>query len=190
MLVAAFPETTQGFLTRSVDVDEQVVVVGKLRAGGVHALYDNGAKSGDCVKFIGGQISCGPVAAPVGGVRASPVATTRDGGVKVDVEWRGERRPLPKDIELSAFRIIQEGLTNVVRHAGTQECRVVIDFQEDELSVEITDDGQGPTPAGNGYGITGMRERAFLLHGQFTAGPRPEGGFRVAARLPVQAGMR
>ncbi|MFI9629362.1 sensor histidine kinase [Streptomyces sp. NPDC052042] len=118
------------------------------------------------------------------------VATTRNGGVRVDVEWRGERRPLPMDIELSAFRIIQEGLTNVVRHADTHECRVVIDYQEDELSIEITDDGQGPTPAGIGYGVTGMRERAFLLHGQFTAGPRPEGGFRVAARLPVPAGMR
>ncbi|MFE7707689.1 sensor histidine kinase [Streptomyces sp. NPDC057486] len=118
------------------------------------------------------------------------VATTRNGGVRVDVEWRGERRPLPMDIELSAFRIIQEGLTNVVRHADTHECRVVIDYQEDELSIEITDDGQGPTPAGIGYGITGMRERTFLLRGQFTAGPRPEGGFRVAARLPVPAGMR
>ncbi|MFJ5830823.1 sensor histidine kinase [Streptomyces sp. NPDC093089] len=118
------------------------------------------------------------------------VATTRNGGVVVDVEWRGERRPLPMDIELSAFRIIQEGLTNVVRHADTHECRVVVDYQEDELSIEITDDGQGPTPAGIGYGITGMRERAFLLHGQFTAGPRPEGGFRVAARLPVPAGLR
>ncbi|MFH8473688.1 sensor histidine kinase [Streptomyces sp. NPDC018000] len=94
------------------------------------------------------------------------------------------------DIDLSAFRIIQEGLTNVVRHADTHECRVVIDYQEDELSIEITDDGQGPTPAGIGYGITGMRERAFLLHGRFTAGPRPEGGFRVTARLPVPAGMR
>ncbi|WP_406865190.1 sensor histidine kinase [Streptomyces sp. HUAS MG47] len=118
------------------------------------------------------------------------VATTRNGGVVVDVEWRGERRPLPMDIELSAFRIIQEGLTNVVRHADTHECRVVIDYQEDELSIEITDDGQGPASAGIGYGLTGMRERAFLLHGQFTAGPRPEGGFRVAARLPVQAETR
>ncbi|KOX25094.1 MULTISPECIES: sensor histidine kinase [unclassified Streptomyces] len=118
------------------------------------------------------------------------VATTRNGGVRVDVEWRGERRPLPMDIELSAFRIIQEGLTNVVRHADTQECRVVIDYQEDELSIEITDDGQGPTPAGIGYGVTGMRERALLLHGRFTAGPRPEGGFRVVARLPVPAGTR
>ncbi|MEV8531563.1 sensor histidine kinase [Streptomyces sp. NPDC051211] len=121
----------------------------------------------------------------------SLVATTKDGGVRVDVEWRGVRRPLPGEVELSAFRIIQEGITNVVRHAGTHECRVVIDYREDELSIDITDDGHGTAPAGTGYGITGMRERAALLHGRFTAGPRPEGGFRVAARLPVPpAGVR
>ncbi|MGW6456336.1 sensor histidine kinase [Streptomyces sp. NPDC055078] len=113
------------------------------------------------------------------------VAATKDGGVRVDVEWRGVRRPLPVDVELSAFRVIQEGVTNVVRHADTHECRVVIDYQEDGLAIEITDDGPGPATAGTGFGIIGMRERAALLHGQFTAGPRPEGGFRVAARLPV-----
>ncbi|MGX1502957.1 UNVERIFIED_CONTAM: signal transduction histidine kinase [Streptomyces graminofaciens] len=118
------------------------------------------------------------------------VATTLDGGVRVDVEWRGERRPLPAEVELSAFRIIQEAITNVVRHAGTRECRVVVDHREDELAIEITDDGDGPATAGTGYGITGMRERAVLLHGRFTAGPRPEGGFRVAVRLPVPAGVR
>ncbi len=118
------------------------------------------------------------------------VATTKDSGVRADVERRGERRPLPADVELSAFRIIQEAITNVVRHAGTHECRVVIDYQENELTIEITDHGHGPTPAGTGYGITGMRERVALLHGQFTAGPRPEGGFRVAARLPVPVEAR
>lgn len=120
------------------------------------------------------------------------VATSRDGGVRADVKWRGERRPLPADVELSAFRVIQEAITNVVRHAGTHECRVVIDYQEDELSIEITDHGHGhgPSSAGTGYGITGMRERAALLHGRFTAGPRPEGGFRVAVRLPVPVEAR
>ncbi|MCM2393253.1 sensor histidine kinase [Streptomyces albipurpureus] len=118
------------------------------------------------------------------------VATIEDGGVRVAVEWLGVRRPLPADVELSAYRIVQEGITNVVRHAGTDECQVIIDYQEDQLSIEITDEGLGPGAAGTGYGITGMRERATLLHGQFTAGPRPEGGFRVAARLPVTAGTR
>jgi signal transduction histidine kinase len=112
-------------------------------------------------------------------------ATTLDAGVQVDVDWRGSREPLPADIDLSAFRIIQEAVTNVVRHAGTGQCQVVIDQQDGQLSIEVTDGGRGGSPAGTGYGITGMRERAVLLGGDFSAGPRPDGGFRVAARLPL-----
>jgi signal transduction histidine kinase len=119
-------------------------------------------------------------------------ATTRDAGVEVDVQWRGERQPIPAEIDTCAFRIIQEAVTNVVRHAGTSCCSVCIDCRADELSVEITDDGcAGPggtgAATGTGFGIAGMRERAHLVQGQFTAGPRPEGGFRVAARLPLAA---
>ena len=114
-------------------------------------------------------------------------ATVLDAGVKVDVDWRGSREPLPADIDLSAFRIIQEAVTNVVRHAGTGQCLVCIDQQDEHLSIEVTDSGRGGAAAGTGYGITGMRERATLLGGDFSAGPRPGGGFRVAARLPVPA---
>jgi signal transduction histidine kinase len=113
-------------------------------------------------------------------------ATTKDAGVRVDVRWGGKRRPLPADIELSAFRIVQEAVTNVVRHAGTGRCRVAIDYGEEELSVEVVDDGRGAgSGPGHGFGIVGMRERAGLLRGRFTAGPRPGGGFRVAATLPL-----
>jgi signal transduction histidine kinase len=114
-------------------------------------------------------------------------ATTLDAGVQVDVEWLGSREPLPADIDLSAFRIIQEAVTNVVRHAGTDRCLVWIDQQDEYLSIEVTDSGRGGGPAGTGYGITGMGERAALLGGDLSAGPRPGGGFRVAARLPVPA---
>ncbi|MBQ0868163.1 sensor histidine kinase [Streptomyces sp. RK75] len=115
------------------------------------------------------------------------VERAQDAGVRVDIEWRGERRSLPTDIELSAYRIMQEAITNVVRHSGAPACRVAIDCREDDLSIEITDEGRGLSglPGAAGYGLTGMRERAALLHGEFTAGPRPEGGFRVAARLPL-----
>jgi signal transduction histidine kinase len=116
--------------------------------------------------------------------------STRDAGVRVDVQWRGPRRPLPADIDLSAFRIIQEAVTNVVRHAGTGDCQVFIDQADDELTLQILDDGTGGAVPGAGYGITGMRERASLLHGQLVAGPRPEGGFLVTARLPVPAAVR
>jgi signal transduction histidine kinase len=119
-------------------------------------------------------------------------AMTLDAGVRVEVDWRGSREPLPADIDLSAFRIIQEAVTNVVRHAGTGECLVSIDHQDGELSLEVTDGGRGGgvTGTGTGYGITGMRERAALLGGDFSAGPRPGGGFRVTARLPVPATAR
>jgi signal transduction histidine kinase len=117
-------------------------------------------------------------------------AMTRDMGVQVEVDWHGGREPLPADIDLSAFRIIQEAVTNVVRHAGTGQCQVCIEQREGQLSIEVTDSGRGGTTAGTGYGITGMRERAALLGGDLSAGPRPEGGFRVVARLPVPAPAR
>jgi signal transduction histidine kinase len=119
-------------------------------------------------------------------------ATAMDAGVRVEVQWRGERRPLPADIDQSAFRIVQEAVTNVVRHAGAGHCQVIIDQHDGELGIEVVDNGRGGAGDGAGYGITGMRERARLLHGQLSAGPRPEGGFRVAARLPLPlpAGVR
>jgi signal transduction histidine kinase len=117
-------------------------------------------------------------------------AMTRDAGVQVDVAWHGSREPLPPDIDLSAFRIIQEAVTNVVRHAGADRCLVSLDQRDGQLSIEVMDSGRGGATAGTGYGITGMRERAALLGGDFSAGPRPDGGFRVTARLPLPAPAR
>ena len=115
------------------------------------------------------------------------VARAADAGLRVDVAWSGERRPLPPEIDLSAFRVIQEALTNVVRHSGKHACRILIAYGQDEVSIEILDDGRGGAHMhpGGGFGLLGMRERVALLHGQFSAGPRAEGGFRVAARLPA-----
>ncbi len=115
------------------------------------------------------------------------VAMTLEAGVRVEVDWQGSREPLPADIDTSVFRIIQEAVTNVVQHAGTGQCQVRIDQQDGQLSIEVTDSGHGSAASGTGYGITGMRERAALLGGDFSAGSRPDGGFRVAARLPVPA---
>ena len=115
-------------------------------------------------------------------------ATTTAAGVRVEVRRHGEPRQLPPDIDLSAFRIVQESVTNVVRHAGTRACRVTLDYRADELALEVTDDGRGhESGTGTGFGLAGMRERVALLHGEFTAAPRPEGGFRVAVRLPAPA---
>ncbi|MGW3980330.1 sensor histidine kinase, partial [Streptomyces mirabilis] len=115
-------------------------------------------------------------------------AATTAAGVQVDVHWKGARRQLPPDIDLSVFRIIQESITNVVRHAATTACRVTVDYLEEHVAVEVTDDGRGRgSTTDTGFGLVGMCERVALLHGEFTAGPRPEGGFRVTARLPVPA---
>ncbi|MDX3195699.1 sensor histidine kinase [Streptomyces sp. MN03-5084-2B] len=131
-----------------------------------------------------------PIAAPLGlGDLDALIARSADAGVRVDLRWHGERRPLPPDIDLSAFRIIQEAVTNVGRHAGTDRCEVQVEQRDGELLIEVTDDGRGG-PEGAGYGISGMRERVALLNGDFTAGPRPGRGFRVGARIPVPAGVR
>ncbi|MFD6225801.1 sensor histidine kinase [Streptomyces sp. NPDC060232] len=116
-------------------------------------------------------------------------AATADAGVRVDVRRSGEQRPVPADIDLSAYRIVQEALTNVVRHAGTGRCQVTLGYGAQELSVEVVDEGLGTPGNGSahGFGLVGMRERVGLLGGHLSAGPRPEGGFRVAARLPLPA---
>lgn len=132
-----------------------------------------------------------PGSAP-GVADVSNLATTAmDAGVRVDVHWRGPRRQLPPAIDTAAFRIIQEAVTNVARHAGTSQCQVIIDQRDAGLAIEILDDGRGGGGTnGTGYGIAGMRERATLLHGHLSAGPRPGGGFRVAAWLPLPAPVR
>lgn len=122
-------------------------------------------------------------------------AATTAAGVRVEVRWRGEPRTVPPEIGLAGFRIVQESVTNVVRHAGTDRCRVAVTFAERSLAVEVTDEGAGvPGTAageglgsvGGGHGLLGIRERVALLGGDFEAGPRIGGGFRVAARLPVE----
>jgi signal transduction histidine kinase len=121
---------------------------------------------------------------------------TAAAGVRVDVRRHGRPRPLPAAVDRSAFRIVQESVTNVLRHAGTDRCQVTIDYGDEELRINVVDAGRGATtqgaghsPAtpgeGSGHGIAGMRERVALLNGDFSAGPRPGGGFRVTARLPL-----
>jgi signal transduction histidine kinase len=143
-----------------------------------HADQGAGAGAGD-----GQQV---PVAAGLADVERL-AAVTSAAGVRVHLHWMGERRELPPDVDLSAFRIVQESVTNVVRHAGARSCRVTLDYRSAAaLAIEVTDDGRGRGSATDtGFGLAGMRERVALLDGEFAAGSRPEGGFRVAARLPI-----
>jgi signal transduction histidine kinase len=111
-------------------------------------------------------------------------------GARVEVRIEGSRPALPLGLDLSAYRIVQEALTNVVRHAGPAAARVRICYALDTVDIEVTDDGRGAgTGRADGHGIAGMRERAALYGGSLDAGPLPEGGFRVAARLPVGPGL-
>jgi signal transduction histidine kinase len=112
------------------------------------------------------------------------VESSRAAGLRVDVRAKGDGQPLPPDVDLSAYRIVQEAVTNVARHGSTDHCQVLVDRQPDLLVIDVLDDGRGGA-VGPGYGIAGMRERVSLLGGEFTAGPRPEGGFRVTAHIPV-----
>ena len=112
--------------------------------------------------------------------------------MRVRLDARGTPCSVPPGVGLAAYRIVQEALTNVVKHAQTTESRVVVTYADDAVSLEITDAGHG-TPAGSvtasaGHGIAGMAERVSLFGGEFHAGPLPGRGFRVAARLPVDRG--
>jgi signal transduction histidine kinase len=145
------------------------------------------------------------------------VAQTRAVGVEVDLEVTGERGAVPAGVDLSAYRIVQEALTNVIKHAGPARATVTIHYAPTVVSIEVVDDGRGAAALasvgareasvrdirsaamvgrsgfaasidGGGNGLVGMRERASVYGGEVEAGPVPGGGFRVRARLPFDGG--
>jgi signal transduction histidine kinase len=145
----------------------------------------------------------------------SLAAAAREAGLPVEVAVEGEPRPLPAGVDLSAYRIVQEALTNSLKHAGPARARVRVCYGREALEVQVTDDGlgdRGAAPAGgglvvvgvgpdgalevdgrrvtqgSGHGLIGMRERVALFGGTLETGPRPGGGYRVAARLPLDSG--
>jgi signal transduction histidine kinase len=121
-------------------------------------------------------------------------------GLAVSVDVAGQPRELPAAIDLAGYRVVQESLTNVLRHAGPASAAVRIGYREAEVTVEVLDTGRGVRTGavregaardgaareGTGQGMAGMRERVTALGGEFAAGPRPEGGFRVYARIPAE----
>src|SRR5206468_3269299 len=131
----------------------------------------------------------------------------REAGLDIKVEATSPTAPLPSAVDHTAYRIVQESITNVIRHVGPTRVTVALGYGTEALEVRVTDEGgrdapgdgaAGPRapgkppagtgnagPAGPGRGIVGMRERCGLLGGELTAGPRPGGGFEVTARLPL-----
>jgi len=116
------------------------------------------------------------------------VGSAKASGLLVRTEVQGTPRPLPVAVDLAAFRIVQEALTNVTRHAAGATATVRVAYGERDLTVQVDDDGAGVaagSASGGGNGIPGMRERAVTLGGELEAGRGPGGGFRVLARLPL-----
>ncbi|HSK96452.1 MAG TPA: sensor histidine kinase [Euzebyales bacterium] len=129
---------------------------------------------------------------PAGGLHRLDelVAGAEAAGLRLEVHTSGEPRELPAGVDLAAYRIVQESVSNIVRHAGTSTGTVTLRFGRDDLTVTIDNAAgarNGTASPGAGDGIRGMRERAEALGGELAAGPRPDGGFRVRAQLPLDA---
>jgi signal transduction histidine kinase len=115
-------------------------------------------------------------------------ASVRAAGLPVHLVVSGHSAELPATVDVSVYRIVQEALTNVLKHAGPARADVTIDCAEEAVTIEVTDDGTArpgqQTPV-SGHGLAGMRERAAVFGGELSAGPRPGGGYAVRARLPL-----
>ncbi|MGW3853787.1 sensor histidine kinase [Micromonospora arida] len=142
-----------------------------------------------------GAVRRGAEREPVPGLARLPALRDRLAGAGLAVEVRvvGGPREVPAAVDLAAYRVVQEALTNVLRHAGVASAEVTVDYRADEVTVEVTDRGVGTGRAGTapaddegGHGLAGMRERVAALGGRLTAGPHAEGGFRVYAVLPAE----
>jgi signal transduction histidine kinase len=116
-------------------------------------------------------------------------APLRNAGLRIEVRRDGAPRELPAGVDRTAYRIVQEALTNTVRHARATRAYVTVRYSQDALELSVVDDGRGGTSLwdGGGYGLVGMRERAAMCGGTLEAGPLPGGGYRVHARLPLKA---
>jgi signal transduction histidine kinase len=116
-------------------------------------------------------------------------STVRTAGLAIDLAIVGEVRPLPPGLELSVYRIVQEALTNVLKHAGASRARVRVDYGPDAITIDVIDDGNVRAPGGApaGHGLVGMRQRAQVFGGTTAAGPAPGGGWQVHAELPAES---
>jgi signal transduction histidine kinase len=114
------------------------------------------------------------------------VEQTREAGLPVELRIEGEPVALPTGVDLTAYRLVQEGLTNALKHARAQRAEVLVRYSDGHVELTVSDDGRGEGSGdAGGHGLVGMRERVSVYGGEVEAGPRPEGGYRLRARLPV-----
>lgn len=160
----------------------------------LHAIEDTGRNALDdmrrslgVLRREGGQAALAPQ--PGLGDLSTLLDSARQAGLQVEVSVEGEPKPLPVGIELSAYRIVQEALTNTIKHADATRTSVTLRFGQRDLELEMCDDGAEDSADGAagspGHGIVGMRERVALYGGELHAGHRAEGGFAVHARIPL-----
>ena len=188
-------------------VAHQVTVATVQSAGAQRVLGTDSARAADAMqaaeeaghraltemrRLLGMLRTDDPMAtAPQPGLDAleSLVAQMNQAGLATTLSVAGETRELPPGVDLNAYRIIQESLTNALKHGGPKvRAEVKLNYSDDTLTVDVVDDGRGAAaPAGDGQGLVGMHERVALLRGSMQAGPRPGGGFRVAAKIPIPA---
>ncbi len=117
------------------------------------------------------------------------LANAERAGLAATLVIEGTPRALPALVDVNAYRIVQEALTNVLKHAGPARAHVLVVFRQDGLRLRICDDGEGGEPQATGIGLVGMRQRVAMLGGRLSVGPRPDGGFEVAATLPVSSDL-
>ncbi|WP_448640490.1 sensor histidine kinase [Geodermatophilus sp. URMC 63] len=138
-------------------------------------------------RLLGALREGGAELAPQPGLRdlEALVAEVARAGLPVRLRVEGEPPSLPDTLDLSAYRIVQEGLTNALRHAHASRAEVVVAYAPDALRIDVRDDGTGGSVTGGGHGLLGVRERVKVYGGTVSAGPAPDGGFLLSARIPV-----
>ena len=114
------------------------------------------------------------------------VETVGRAGLPVGLHVDGDPRPLPRAVDLSAYRIVQEGLTNTLKHAHASHAEVTIHYRPEEVRIEVRDDGEGGSSDGAGHGLLGIHERVKIYGGEMSAGAAAGGGFVLSARLPIE----
>jgi signal transduction histidine kinase len=116
------------------------------------------------------------------------VEQAREAGLPVEVQIEGKAKELPAGLDLTAYRLVQEALTNAIKHAQATRAEVLVRYEDGAVELEVVDDGRGASDGSSesgGHGLVGMRERVTVYGGELEAGPRPEGGFALRARLPI-----
>jgi signal transduction histidine kinase len=162
--------------------EETASVLGSIEMAGRDALIE--------MRRILGRLHAEQDDAPPPGLDQLPtlLARVEQAGLPVRLTVQGDRPSLPDGVELNAYRIIQEALTNALKHAGPTRANVMVGYRPGSLLLRIHDQGRGGPPGFlDGYGLTGMRRRAAQLGGDIAVGPGPDGGFRVVVNLPVKA---